>query len=73
VPEDSYRFFCDLFDLGKAMTNGKFNTFEIDFLDDNFKGMTAAFADVGAADLWYKGIADAALERNIRSGGGGAS
>ena len=33
VPDDSYNFFSDFFDLGKEMTNGRFGTFEIDFLD----------------------------------------
>jgi hypothetical protein len=38
VPDDSYAFFSDFFDLGKAMTNGRFSTYEIDFLDSNFQG-----------------------------------
>ena len=50
VPDDSYKFFCDYFDLGKEMTNGRFNTFEVDFLDINFAGCADCFADVGAAD-----------------------
>eukprot|EP00756_Hemistasia_phaeocysticola_P044960 Hpha_TRINITY_DN18735_c0_g1::TRINITY_DN18735_c0_g1_i1::g.47372::m.47372 len=65
VPDDSYAFFSDLFDLGLKMTNGRFNTYEIDFLDANFKGCAACFNDVTAADRWYRGMADAALERNI--------
>ena len=65
VPDDSYKFFCDYFDLGKEMTNGRFNTFEVDFLDINFKGCADCFEDVGAADRWYHGMADAAKERNI--------
>jgi hypothetical protein len=32
-PNDSYNFFADMFDLGNAMTNNRFNTYEIDFLD----------------------------------------
>ena len=38
VPHRRYPFFCDFFDLGLAMTNNRFNTFEIDFLDSNFAG-----------------------------------
>ena len=64
VPDDSYAFFADLFDLGLAMTGGRFHVYEIDFLDDNFRGCVACFADVTAARKWYKGMADAALERN---------
>lgn len=52
VPDDSYAFFSDYFDLGSSMTNGKFNTFEIDFLDMNFKGCADCFADVTAASKW---------------------
>ena len=40
---------------GKEITNGRFSTYEIDFLDDNFAGCTDCFSDVGAADKWYKG------------------
>jgi hypothetical protein len=65
TPNDSYAFFADQFDLGLQMTNGRFSTYEIDFLDANFEGCAACFEDVGAADRWYKGMADAALERNI--------
>ena len=35
------------------MTNGRFNTYEIDFLDANFAGCADCFTDVGAADRWY--------------------
>ena len=38
VPNDAAGFFADLFDLGLEMTNGRFNTYEIDFLDNNFQG-----------------------------------
>jgi len=65
TPDDSYHFFSDLFDLGKKMTNGRFNTYEIDFLDSNFQGCADCFLDVDASDRWYKGMADAALQRNI--------
>ena len=37
TPDDSYKFFAEFFDLGKTMTNGRFNTYEIDFLDANFQ------------------------------------
>ena len=37
VPDDAYKFFCDLFDLGKQQTNGRFNTYEVDFMADNFR------------------------------------
>jgi hypothetical protein len=65
VPNDSYAFFSDFFDLGKSMTNNRFNTYEIDFLDSNFQGCVACMDDVGASDRWYAGMANAALERNI--------
>lgn len=65
APEDSYNFFARFFDLGKSMTKGRFSTYEIDFLDANFKGCADCFLDVNAADKWYSGMADAALERNI--------
>jgi hypothetical protein len=65
VPEDSYKFFSQFFDLGKKMTNGRFNTYEIDFLDANFAGCADCFLDVNAADLWYYGMAKAAEERNV--------
>lgn len=64
-PDDSYKFFSAFFDLGKEMTNGRFNTYEIDFLDANFGGCADCFKDVGAADRWYVGMASAAEERNI--------
>lgn len=38
VPNDSYAFFSDLFDLGNAQTNGRMKAYEIDFLDSNFAG-----------------------------------
>lgn len=65
VPTDSYKFFSQFFDLGKSMTNGRFNTYEIDFLDANFAGCADCFLDVNAADLWYNGMAKAAEERNV--------
>lgn len=65
VPDDSYAFFSDLFDLGKQMTGGRFDIYEIDFLDANFAGCVACFADTTAAERWYAGMARAALERNI--------
>ena len=65
TPDDSYNFFTDLFDLGKSMPNGKFNTYDIDFLDANFQGCKDCFSDVNAADKWYAGMANAALERNV--------
>ena len=65
VPDDSRLFFDELFDLGLKLTNGRFNTYEIDFLHDNFRGCAGCFEDVGAADRWYRGMADSALERNI--------
>ena len=36
VPDDAYHFFGDLFDLGKQQTNGRFNTYEVDFMADKF-------------------------------------
>jgi hypothetical protein len=65
VPDDSYKFFAKFFDLGKTMTNGRFNTYEIDFLDANFAGCADCFLDVNAADKWYRGMNDAAQERNV--------
>ena len=65
VPDDSYAFFAALFDLGKSMTNGAFSTYEVDFLDKNFRGCASCFEDVGAADRWYAGMARAAYERNV--------
>ena len=65
VPDDAYHFFGDLFDLGKQQTNGRFNTYEVDFMADNFRGCTDCFSDVGAADRFYVGMATAAAERNI--------
>lgn len=65
VPNDAAGFFADLFDLGLNMTNGRFSTYEIDFLDSNFKGCASCFEDVDAADRWYKGLGDAAFARNI--------
>eukprot|EP00931_Biecheleriopsis_adriatica_P045516 TRINITY_DN26070_c0_g1_i1.p1 TRINITY_DN26070_c0_g1~~TRINITY_DN26070_c0_g1_i1.p1 ORF type:complete len:794 (-),score=129.52 TRINITY_DN26070_c0_g1_i1:49-2430(-) len=65
TPNDSYDFFADIFDQGKDMTNGRFSTFEIDFLDKNFQGSSSMMEDTGAADRWYAGLAGAALERNI--------
>lgn len=65
TPEDSYAFFSDLFDFGHAQTNGRFSTYEIDFLDSNFAGSADMFSSVYAADQWYHGMADAALERGI--------
>jgi hypothetical protein len=64
-PADAYKFFAQLFDLGKTITNGRFNTYEIDFLDDNFRGCADCFTTVDSADEWYQGMADAAMERNI--------
>jgi len=65
VPKDSYPFFQDLFDLGLKETNGRMNTYEIDFMDVNFAGCADCFHNVRSADLWYEGLANAALERNI--------
>ena len=65
VPDDSYAFFAQFFDLGKRMTNGRFNTYEIDFLDANFQGCADCFSDVYSAAKWYKGMNDAAQERNV--------
>ena len=65
TPNDSYKFFSDVFDDGAKQTNGRFATYEIDFLDSNFAGSASMFDDVDAADRWYQGMADAALERNI--------
>ena len=39
------------------MTNGKFTTYEIDFLDSNFQGCADCFKDMHAADMWYAGMA----------------
>ena len=64
-PVDAYKFFAEFFDLGKTMTNGRFSTYEIDFLDANFAGCADCFLDVDAADLWYVGMAKAAGERNV--------
>ena len=65
TPADSYRFFADLYDLGNRMTNGRFSTYEIDFLLSNFAGSASMTEHVGAADQWYAGMAHAARERNI--------
>jgi hypothetical protein len=65
VPADSYAFFSDFFDLGSSQTNGRMAAFEIDFLDSNFQGSPSMFESVDAADLWYGGMADAALERGM--------
>jgi len=65
TPDDSYAFFSDLFDNGQDQTNGRFSTYEIDFLDSNFAGSADMFATVDSADKWYHGMADAALERGI--------
>ena len=65
APNASYDFFADLFDAGKRMTNGRFSTYEIDFLDFNFQGSAAMTEDVHAADRWYGGMANAATERNV--------
>lgn len=42
-----------------------FQIFEIDFLDSNFQGSASMFESVYAAEQWYAGMADAALERSI--------
>mgnify|MGYP006119404027 CR=1 FL=1 len=34
-------------------------------MDANFAGCADCFKAVDAADMWYSGLADAALERNI--------
>ena len=65
TPEDSYAFFSDMFDLGQEQTNHRFVTYEIDFLDLNFAGSADMFSTVYAADQWYHGMANAALERQI--------
>lgn len=65
TPNASYDFFSAVFDDGAQQTNGRFKTYEIDFLDDNFAGSSSMFTDVGAADRWYGGMAAAALERGI--------
>ena len=67
TPNDSYRFFSDWFDLGAQLTGGRENfvAFEIDFLDDNFRGSASMFESVFAADRWYAGMADAAFERGL--------
>ena len=65
VPHDSYAFFSDLFDLGEQLTGGRFTLYEIDFLDANFRGSASMFESVSAASQWYRGMADAAEERNI--------
>lgn len=65
TPNDSYPFFADLLDKGKRMTNGRFSTYEIDFLDLNFQGSAAMTEDVYAAERWYSGMARAADERRI--------
>ena len=67
TPNDSYRFFSDWFDLGAELTGGaqNFAAFEIDFLDDNFRGSASMFESVYAADRWYDGINNAAFEHNL--------
>ncbi len=65
TPADSYAFFSDLFDLGNAQTNNRMKAYEIDFLDDNFRGSSSMFETVSSADAWYGGMARAALERGI--------
>jgi len=65
VPADSYDFFSDLFDLGNQQSGDRFKAYEIDFLDSNFQGSASMFEDVHAADIWYEGMARAALERGI--------
>lgn len=49
----------------KNCGEGRFNTYEIDFLDKNFLGCSPCMESVDAADLYYAGMANAALERNI--------
>lgn len=65
TPDDSYSFFSDFFDLGLNQTRKRFVAFEIDFLDANFAGSDSMFTSVSSADMWYQGMASAALERNI--------
>ena len=67
TPKDSYRFFSDWFDLGAKLSGGakNFAAFEIDFLDSNFEGSASMFESTDAADMWYEGLARAALERSV--------
>lgn len=65
TPRDSYKFYSDLFDLGNSETGGRMKAYECDFLMDNFAGSASMFESVTAASEWYRGMADAALERDI--------
>lgn len=67
APNDSYHFFSDWFDLGADIVGSfeNFVAYEIDFLDSNFQGSISMFDDVDAANRWYSGMADAALERGV--------
>ncbi len=65
VPADSYNFFSDLFDLGNEQTGHRMKAYEVDFLDSNFQGSASMFESVHAADQWYGGMAQAALDRGI--------
>ena len=65
TPADSYHFFSDLFDLGNAQTGSRMKAYEIDFLLSNFAGSASMFETVYSASSWYKGMADAGLERGI--------
>jgi hypothetical protein len=65
TPADAYAFFRDFFALGHEQTNGRFSAFEIDFMDDNFRGSPSMFETVDSAATWYAGLADAALERGL--------
>ena len=51
-------FFRDFFALGHEQTNGRFSAFEIDFMDDNFRGSPSMFETVDSAATWYAGLAD---------------
>ena len=65
TPADSAAFFADVYDDGNRQTGGRMKTFEIDFLDANFRGSASMFESVTAADEWYAGMADPALSRGI--------
>ena len=61
----SRRFYGDLFDLGTRESNGRFVAYEMDFLGANFRRYPLFFSSMDAADVWFAGMADAAMERNL--------
>jgi hypothetical protein len=64
-PESSQQFYSDLFSLGASQTNGRFVTYEMDFLGANFERYPLFFEEMHSADTWFKGMADAAGAFNL--------